>query len=35
LTLPQGGEILTLRVLALAQRRGPAPQARALYEILP
>ena len=35
LTLPQGGEILTLRVLALAERRGPAPQARALYEILP
>ena len=35
LTLAQGGEILTLRVLALAKRRGPAPEARQLYEILP
>lgn len=35
LTLPQGGEILTLKVLALAERRGSASQARALYEIVP
>ena len=35
LTLPQGGEILTLKVLALAERQGSASQARALYEIVP
>lgn len=35
LTLGQGGEILTLRILALAERRGSAPEARQLYEILP
>ena len=34
LTLGRGGEILALRVLALAGRRGPAAQARALYEIV-
>jgi ribosome-associated heat shock protein Hsp15 len=34
LTLGKGGEILTLRVLALAERRGPAPEARQLYEIV-
>jgi len=30
--LPQGGWQLTVRVLALASRRGPAPEARCLYE---
>jgi len=30
--LPQGGWQLTVRVLALATRRGPAPEARGLYE---
>jgi ribosome-associated heat shock protein Hsp15 len=35
LTLGKGGQVLALRVLALAERRGPAPEARLLYEILP
>ena len=35
LTLGKGSRILALRVLALAERRGPAPQARQLYEIIP
>ena len=35
LTLGQGQNILTLRVLALAERRGSAPEARQLYQILP
>ena len=30
--LPQGGRQLTVRVLALGIRRGPAPEARLLYE---
>jgi ribosome-associated heat shock protein Hsp15 len=34
LTLGRGHEVLALRVLALAARRGPAAEARALYEIL-
>jgi ribosome-associated heat shock protein Hsp15 len=34
LVLGMGKELLTLRVLALAERRGPAPEARALYEIV-
>ena len=34
LTLGMGKELLTLRILALAERRGSAPQARALYEIV-
>ena len=34
LTLGKGKELLTLRILALAERRGPAPEARALYEIV-
>ena len=34
LTLGRGGEVLALRVLALAERRGPAIQARQLYEIV-
>lgn len=32
LTLAIGERILVLRVLALAPRRGPAPEARTLYE---
>jgi ribosome-associated heat shock protein Hsp15 len=35
LTLGKGKELLVLRILALAERRGPAPEARALYEIVP
>jgi len=34
LTLGRGGEVVALRVLALAERRGPAPKARELYEIV-
>lgn len=32
LTLPVRGEVRVLRVAALAARRGPAPEARLLYE---
>ena len=35
LVLGKGNDLLTLRILALAERRGSAPQARALYEIVP
>jgi len=31
-TLPVRGEVRVLRVLALAARRGPAPEARRLYD---
>mgnify|MGYP001187861712 CR=1 FL=1 len=34
LTFPQGREIRVVRVLALGHRRGPAPEARALYDDL-
>ena len=34
LTLGKGGAVIAVKVLALAERRGPAPQARALYEVL-
>jgi ribosome-associated heat shock protein Hsp15 len=34
LTLGRSGDIVALRVLALAERRGPAPEARRLYEIV-
>lgn len=34
LTLSRGAEIVAIRVLALAGRRGPAMQARQLYEIV-
>jgi ribosome-associated heat shock protein Hsp15 len=29
---PQGRSLLTVRILALGNRRGPAPEARLLYE---
>ncbi len=32
LTFAQGREIRVVRVLALGERRGPAPEARTLYE---
>jgi len=32
LTLPVRGTVRVVRVAALAARRGPAPEARALYE---
>jgi ribosome-associated heat shock protein Hsp15 len=34
LTLGKSGQVLAVRVLALAQRRGPPSEARALYEVL-
>lgn len=34
LTFPLGNHIRVVRVLALGERRGPAPQARLLYEDL-
>lgn len=34
LTLPVRGDVRVIRVLALAARRGPAPEARLLYEEL-
>lgn len=34
LTLPLHGGVRVVRVLALAARRGPAPEARLLYEDL-
>jgi ribosome-associated heat shock protein Hsp15 len=33
-TVPQGRDVLAVRVLAIAQRRGPAKVARTLYEIV-
>lgn len=34
LTFPQGNHIRVIRVVALAERRGPASEAQALYEDL-
>jgi ribosome-associated heat shock protein Hsp15 len=34
LTLGKGAQVMAVRVLALAGRRGPASQAQMLYEIL-
>jgi ribosome-associated heat shock protein Hsp15 len=34
LTLGRGGQIVALKVLALAERRGPATEAQQLYEIV-
>jgi ribosome-associated heat shock protein Hsp15 len=34
ITLGRGAEIMAVRVLALAERRGPASDAQNLYEIL-
>jgi ribosome-associated heat shock protein Hsp15 len=34
LTLPLGGKVMALRVLQLGVRRGPATEARTLYEVL-
>jgi ribosome-associated heat shock protein Hsp15 len=35
LTLPLRQEVKVVRVLSLASRRGPAPEAQALYEEIP
>ncbi|WP_108258568.1 RNA-binding S4 domain-containing protein [Mangrovicoccus ximenensis] len=32
LTFPQGGRIRVIKVLGIGTRRGPAPEAQALYE---
>jgi ribosome-associated heat shock protein Hsp15 len=34
LTIPAGHDVLTVRVVAFGERRGPAPEARLLYEIV-
>jgi ribosome-associated heat shock protein Hsp15 len=34
LTLGKGGRVIAVKVLAMAERRGPAVEARSLYEIL-
>lgn len=34
LTMGKGADVLVVRILALAERRGPATQARQLYEII-
>jgi len=34
LTFPQGKQVRVVRVLAIAERRGPASHARSLYEDL-
>jgi ribosome-associated heat shock protein Hsp15 len=34
LTVPQRAQVVAVRVLACGARRGPAPEARHLYEIL-
>ena len=34
LTLGKGSQVIAVRVLALAEKRGPAKEAEALYEVL-
>ena len=34
LTLGKGSRVIAVRVLALAEKRGPAAEARGLYEVL-
>ena len=34
LTLGKGAQVMVVRVLALAEKRGPAKEAEALYEVL-
>jgi len=34
LTLGRGGRVIAVKVLALAERRGPASEAQTLYEVL-
>ena len=34
LTLSKGGRVMAVRVLMLAERRGPAPEAQSLYEVV-
>ena len=34
LTLGRGGQVMAVRIVALAERRGPAAEAQKLYELL-
>jgi ribosome-associated heat shock protein Hsp15 len=34
MTLPAGGRVVALKVLGLGDRRGPAAEAQALYELI-
>lgn len=34
LTLRRGGQVMAVRIVALAERRGAAPEAQKLYELL-
>lgn len=34
MTLPAGGRVIALKVLDLGIRRGPAPEAQSLYELI-
>ena len=34
LTIGRCGHVMAVRIVALAERRGPAPEARNLYEII-
>ena len=33
-TLGRGGQVMAVRIVALAERRGPATEAQKLYELL-
>jgi len=35
MTLPTGGKVVSLKVLGLGLRRGPASEALLLYEVIP
>jgi ribosome-associated heat shock protein Hsp15 len=35
MTLAAGGKVISLRVLGLGLRRGPATEARELYDVIP
>lgn len=34
MTMPNAGKVLSLRVLGLGERRGPAAEAQHLYEVI-
>jgi len=34
LTLGRGGQVMAVRIVALAERRGPATEAQKLYELI-
>jgi ribosome-associated heat shock protein Hsp15 len=35
LTLPAGGKVISIKITGLGVRRGPATEARTLYNIIP